>query len=294
MESIVNILSSGNQLAGSNQKKLARSSFQVAVPPPPPQHELFLTQPAFPHELEIRKSLTFYNRLTSYNLPTPRSEDPQELPDELPEVVNPIVQADRDKALKKINEMLSTINTLKQDFQTKQEKEVVCPYEKTKIEYLGSNFIVPTIQDLTIPVNFCEKIAANSTLVIGRHYTDLMITKLQQMSAEAADPSFEGIKTQALGNAFSVLSATAQGEMWVEDRKKTAAHLEFAEIVRNIPIKDILEDPITIAKKLLTRFMEINSECLANREEANSVWEFLSKKSLNTNTLSKQSLDFGS
>lgn len=290
MESNIDSLSSNNYLTTNT----ARSSFQVAVPPPPPQHELFLTQPAFPHELEIRKSLTFFNRLTSYSLPTPRSEDPQELPGELPEVVNPLVQADRDKALKKINEMLATINTLKEEFRIKQDQEPVCPYEKTKIQYLGPKFIVPTIQQLTIPSNFCEKIATNSTLVIGRYYSDLMITKLQQMSAEAADPSFEGIKTQALGNAFSVLSATAQGEMWVEDKKKAAAHIEFAEIVRNIPVKDILDDPTTVAKKLLTRFMEINSDCLANREESNSVWEFLSKKSLNGNVLNKQSLNFSS
>lgn len=282
MDSTIEELSSSQALAVPT-KKTTRSSLQVAVPPPPPEHELFKTQPVAPYELELRKSLTFYDRLTSYSLPKPSSfalpEEAQEVV-ELPEVTHPFVLADRNKAMETINSMLSSINALKQDFQTKKEQEIVCPYEKTKAEYLGPNYIVPTINDLVIPINYSEKIATSSTLIIGKSYSDLMITKLQQMSAEATDLSFSGIKTEALGNAFSVLSATANGEMWVEDKKKAAAHIEFAEIIRNIPIKDILDDPLTIAKKLLTRYMEINTDFLSEREEPNSVWEFLSKKSL--------------
>ncbi len=282
MDSVTGELSANEQLA-VYAKKSSRSSLQIAVPPPPPEHELFKTQPVAPYELELRKSLTFYDRLTSYSLPKPSSfalpEEAQETL-QLPEITHPFVAADRNKALETINSMLSSINALKQDFQTKKEQEIVCPYEKTKAEYLGTNYIVPTIHDLMVPANFTEKIAVHSALIIGKHYTDSMITKLQQMSAEAVDLSFAGIKTEALGNAFSVLSATANGKTWVEDRKKAAAHIEFAEIVRNIPVKDILDDPMTVAKKLLTRYMEINSDCLTNREEPNGVWEFLSKKSL--------------
>ena len=282
MDSTIEELSSSQALAVP-AKKVNRSFLQIAVPPPPPEHELFKTQPVAPYELELRKSLTFYDRLTSYSVPKPSSfalpEEAQETL-ELPEVTHPFILADRNKALETINSMLSSINALKQDFQTKKEQEIVCPYEKTKAEYLGANYIIPTIHDLIVPVNFTEKIAVHSTLIIGKHYSDSMITKLQQMSAEAIDLSFPGIKTEALGNAFSVLSATANGQMWVEDKKKAAAHIEFAEIVRNIPIKDILDDPMTVAKKLLTRYMEINSDCLLNREEPNGVWDFLSKKSL--------------
>lgn len=273
MESISTNLSSNKP--ETLNKLVTRSSFEIAVPPPSLSHKLFESEPAFPHEIELRKSLTFYNRLTSYQLPIHEPAFP-----DLPEITNPLILQNRNKALETINTMLSSINKLKQEFQDDQEEGPVCPYQRTKIQYLGKNFVPPSVQEIIVPENYSEKIAVKSTLVVGKHYTDLMITKLQQMSAEAANLSYPGIKTELLGNAFSVLSATATGDRWVEDRQKAAAHLEFAEMIRHIPVKDILEDPTTIAKKVLTRFMEINFDVLVHREESNSVWEFLSKKSL--------------
>ena len=67
-----------------------------------------------------------------------------------------------------------------------------------------------------------------------------MTTQLQIMSAEAADTSFAGITSQNLGNAFAVLSTTANGQEYIIDRKKAAEHLEFIEIVNNVPTDYIL------------------------------------------------------
>ena len=173
---------------------------------------------------------------------------------------NPLILADRNKALATIQSLLSAAQVLKQTLFDAAFGGPICPYEKTLVEYLGPNFICPTIQELALPQNFSVQSAVSSISVIGEQYNKTMLTQLDVMSAEAADMSFPGITSQHLGNAFAVLSTTTNGEEFVVDREKTARHLEFAEIVRNIPIEYIIDNPIVVAQKLIARYTEINQD----------------------------------
>ena len=87
-----------------------------------------------------------------------------------------------------------------------------------------------------------------------------MTTHLQLMSAEAADTSFAGITSQNLGNAFAVLSTTANGQEYIIDRKKAARHLEFIEVISNIPTDYIIENPVIVVMKLVSRYLEIHRD----------------------------------
>lgn len=238
------------------------------------------------HEIAVRQALTFYNTVTSYSLPTDTITLPNGevksvgLNQHLPESVHPIVAADRNKALQTINSLLSTINNIKKDVLEKQEGPI-CPYERTKLEYLGPDFIAPSIHDLDVPKNFTIDTALKASKSISLGYNNMLLTRLNQMTAEAADPSGNGIKTEALGNAFAVLSTTAKGEEYVVDKHKVALHLEFAELVKSIPVTYIMENPVMVAQKLVTRYIQINYEFLRNSE-------------LTPEELSKQSLDFTS
>lgn len=246
---IVDSLSAENQLSTSLVKQKPKQ--ELAIPK---------------HELAIRSNLTFFNTITSYSLPTITTELSAEnktivrrFNEELPEINNPLILNDRNKALEKINSMLSEINKIKKEIESSVE-ETICPYEKTKLEYLGSNFIVPSIHDLAYPKHYSAEKAADTTVGISKKYNEIMCTQLQQMTAVSIDKNFSGIFPEYLGNAFAVLSATATGEEYVVDRHKLALHLEFAEMVKNISVEDIIKDPFTIAHKLVSRFIEINSD----------------------------------
>lgn len=217
----------------------------------------------------VRERLTNFQRLTSYSLPTftgSVSADDISIKgfnDELPEITNPLVEQDRNKAIEKINNLLVKINKLKDEFQFSQDSKPLCPYEQTKLEYLGPNFIVPSIDNLPEPVNFSVDAAVNSNLLINKQVHENMIMQLHLMSAEATAPNFTGNLSEVLGHAFTMLSSTANGEeVRVIDRHKTALHLEFAELVRNIPINQIIENPVIIAQKLINRYIEINKDYL--------------------------------
>jgi hypothetical protein len=173
---------------------------------------------------------------------------------------NPLILADRNKAMETIQSLLSTVETLKQKIHETLLGGPVCPYEQTLIEYLGPNFECPTIYDIPYPKTFSTQVAISSIDVVGNKYDDILLSHLSLMSAEAADTNFVGITSQNLGHAFAVLSSTANGKEYVVDRVKTANHLEFAEVVRNIPIDYIIQNPLVVAHKLISRYLEINQD----------------------------------
>jgi hypothetical protein len=52
--------------------------------------------------------------------------------------------------------------------------------------------------------------------------------------------------------------------MFVIDHKKTADYLRFAEMVRNIPIKEIVTNPVETAQKVITQMIEVLSPLSTN------------------------------
>lgn len=173
---------------------------------------------------------------------------------------HPLILADRNKALQTLSNALSAARSIRQKFEEATFTGPICPYQKTLLEYLGPNFICPTIHELALPINFNPIEAVKTITEIDKKYNDLMLTHLQIMSAEAADTHFVGITSQNLGNAFAVLSTTQNGQQYVIDKQKASRHLEFAEIVRNIPTDYILQHPFEVAQKLVGRYLEIHQD----------------------------------
>jgi len=212
---------------------------------------------------KIKSESTFYQKLTSYELPTTKSLVASDnIPikgfnDHLPEYTNPAIKQARDAALSKINSILAKVNKFKE--QTKED-DIACPYEQTKARYLGRNYTPPTIDQLSYPKEFSIEKALPSTAAINAHYYNVMLTHMHYMSAEAMDTGFPGITSENIGNAFAVPVTTNNGTTYVVNEKKLAAHLEFAEIVRNLPMQQIMDNPKEIAYKLIHKFIEINSD----------------------------------
>ena len=156
--------------------------------------------------------------------------------------------------------LLSSIQQFKQNIQDNILSGPVCPYQKTLNEYLGLDFKCPSIHSLTILPDYSVEKAVGLLTNIGDKHTDQMLTHLAVMTAEAADTGFPGITSQHLGNAFAVLSTTTNGQEYVINKPKLAKHLEFAEIVKSIPVEYIKQNPVIVAQKLVSRYIEINQD----------------------------------
>lgn len=173
---------------------------------------------------------------------------------------NPLIAADKNKALETIQTLLSTVQVLKEKIQDSMLSGPVCPYQQTLLEYLGPDYKCPTIYDIPYPKTYSTQAAISAIEIIGNKYDNILLSHTQTMSAEAADTNFVGITSQNIGHAFAVLSATANGNEYIIDRVKTSNHLEFAEMVRNLSTDYIIQNPLIVAHKLISRYIEINKD----------------------------------
>ena len=172
---------------------------------------------------------------------------------------HPFILSDRKKAEDIMDQLIQDAELLYQQLVGTSENDIVCPYEKTIAEYLGTDFIIPTVHDLTVPENFCPLEAIKTIVTIDRKYHDLTLTHLQTITAEAADTGFVGVTSQNLGNAFALLSTTPEGtQQYVLDKPRIGEHLSFAELIRTIPNEDIINNPVEIAHKLVSKFIQIH------------------------------------
>lgn len=171
---------------------------------------------------------------------------------------HPLITQDRELGLKQVDEIVAAAEEVIANFKKEWLDGPACPYQQTILEYLGPNFKCPTIHELKFPVGFTAEKALTATKAISNAHADLLFSRIDLMSAEAADMAFPGITSENIGHAFSVLSATKDGPKYVIDSKKMAKHLEFNEIWRNIPVEYIIENPLVVAYKMINRYIEIN------------------------------------
>lgn len=214
---------------------------------------------------KIKKQDTFNQTLTSYSLPSLASlVSSDNIPvkgfnTHLPEMVTPAIKQARDKALSKINSLLSKVNEIKKSLGDPEQEEIICPYEQTKRKYLGPNYTPPSISSLSYPKDFSLEKALPATVAINASCYNIMLSHFHAMSSQATNADFPGLTAEHVGNGFAVLSATSEGNKFILDEKRLKDYLEFAEIVKNIPMQEIIDNPKEIAFKLIHRFIEINS-----------------------------------
>lgn len=171
-----------------------------------------------------------------------------------------LIIEDQEKAKLTIQTLLSSVNQTRSAMNDSLMSGPVHPYYKMLEEYLGKNYICPTIDDLALPTNFCPIQTTADLAKVSQKYTDLIFTQFNQITAEAFDTNFPGITSQHLGHAFATLSATANGQEMVIDRSKVAKQLTFAEVVRSLPVDYIIQNPIEVAQKLLSQFVSIHKD----------------------------------
>lgn len=169
-----------------------------------------------------------------------------------------LLRNDKQAAQLAIQELVSSAKDAKAEMLASLTATPVHPYEKLKLQYLGSDFVCPTIHDWIIPMDFCPKAALTDIQDIAQSFHELQMSHFAKMSAEAMDTSFVGITSQNLNNAFAVISATDSGEQLVVDKKKVADQLKFIETIKSIPTDYIIENPLEVAKKMLAEYTRLN------------------------------------
>ena len=169
-----------------------------------------------------------------------------------------LIISERNKALKMMDELLEEIKAFEKELDEQIKVTDVCPYQQTLNEFLGVNFVCPTIEELPLPINFDAEASVRTIFEINERQHNLFLAQMERMAVEAADMSFVGVTSQNLNNAFAPLSTTANGQEFVFDRQKFAKHLEFAETVKNLSDEYILQHPFEVAQKLVTRYIEIH------------------------------------
>lgn len=158
-----------------------------------------------------------------------------------------------------IQQALSAARSARLNFEDNLLNGPIHPYQKLIHQYLGADFIAPSVNDIVLPENFCP---IQSTEHLTKIKDDLFkntVTQFQHLTAGIGkvENQDEQELMEGLGHAFSTLSATNKGMKFVIDTKKTAEYLEFAEMVRNIPIRDMVTNPVQIAQKVVTRMIEV-------------------------------------
>jgi len=169
-----------------------------------------------------------------------------------------LVISERNKALDMMDKLLEDLKNFEKELDEQIKTTDVCPYQQTLNEFLGTDFVCPSVHDLPQPENYNAEALVHKIFEINERQHNLFFQQMEVMAAEAADTSFPGVTSQNLNNAFASLSTTANGQEFVLDRQRFANHLEWLEIIRNLEVEDILKDPYTISQKLVGRFVEIH------------------------------------
>jgi hypothetical protein len=158
-----------------------------------------------------------------------------------------------------IQRALSAARAVRLNFEDKILSGPIHPYQKLIHKYLGLDFKTPSVLDLPVPENFCPITTVKHLNKVTDQFFENTLTHFQHLTAGIGKVENEDERQlmEGLGHGFATLSATAEGDMFVIDHKKTAEYLEFVETFRTIPISEIVNNPIQTAQRMLFRLMEI-------------------------------------
>lgn len=164
----------------------------------------------------------------------------------------PSILEDRARALTIMNELILSAEAFNKLI-TQDLNGTICPYTRTLEEYLGKDYKIPSLFDIVLPSTFSLPAIKTKITEFQTEIQNKMQDHLNVMVKEAANTSFPGITSENLGNAFAIY----ENGQYVIDKQKLTKHLEFDEIIRNIPQKVIDEQPYLTAIAILHRYSEI-------------------------------------
>jgi hypothetical protein len=145
-----------------------------------------------------------------------------------------------------LQHVLSTLQTAKHTLLEALSSLPAHPYEKYQKAYLDPNTLPLKLEDVCCPEDFSSTTCSKQICAISIELNEDWNRQLCALSC------CETLEEQSnLSNAFMSLS---EGK-FVVDRKRSADHLRFIEMVRNIPINLIEQQPYEVAKRLASQFV---------------------------------------
>jgi len=208
-----------------------------------------------------------------------QQEIKDQLEENLPLEVHPALIESRNKGLELLKSLTEKAQILKEKLNKQIEELPPASYRELIEKYLGTNYTPPTIDQLAFPnyKTFSIKNTQEQLKVFNESQSTLQLTKLKMLTAEAANTSFDGPTSIALGHAFGMLSSTKNGEEFVINHDQTTEYLKFAETVRHIPLNYILENPLVVAHKLIHAWSCFSNKLLLDQQQVTTTTLALAK-----------------
>ena len=150
----------------------------------------------------------------------------------------------REQADHTIQYVLSSLRQLQLDNDLALSSIPIHPYERMKWEYLDPNTPPITLDDVRLPVGFCQMAAYESLSALGKKVSDNTLTAIASITG---DPLAD---INAV-NAFATLS----GGAFVVDKEMANNHLQFLEFAKSISLDQINNNPIETAQKVVYQFL---------------------------------------
>jgi len=147
--------------------------------------------------------------------------------------------------------MLSGSQQLRRDLQIALSSIPAHPYEKLKNNLLGSDFVPLTIDELSSDKDFCPTTCLNNICDISIKLNTNVMSHFYTVTS--------GNLSAMDCNAFIELSTTTNGEEFVVNSKRSSGYLSMLETIKHIPITLLEKDPHSVAKKLISHYINVMS-----------------------------------
>lgn len=120
------------------------------------------------------------------------------------------------------------------------------PYEKMKIDLFGKDYKFPTIDDIEVPNDFNLDVLTEG---IKRISKQIQTTSLSSVSA------FAGFASDTENNSIENFNINIPENTISPDLARK--NIEFSEIVKSLTVDRLKEQPLEIAKKLISHFEQL-------------------------------------
>ena len=165
--------------------------------------------------------------------------------------------SDQTAAALTVQALLSSVRATRQEREAALSAVPSNPFDRLKLEYLGSDYKSITLQDLPQPLDFNP----NGVLQVSQTIEGIRETfnKTAHSHCEYLLSNTNSITCSNLGHAFATLSSTADGDQFIIDKEKFANQIKFADFICNLDLSQVEENPVLAAQRIVRYFAELHS-----------------------------------
>lgn len=162
------------------------------------------------------------------------------------ESLNEIFAKRQQAAQTTLQDLLSATRQIKHNLMSSLSGIPAHPYELIKAKYLNGDCKILTIDDVPKPDNFCPTTCSQQICSISLDLSEEWNLQVSALSG------FEAVKeNEYVCNAFVSLSENA----FFVDQERAANHVQFIEMIKNIPPHLFETKPVEIAEKIVSQFI---------------------------------------